>query len=149
MTINPIHFFSFGGGVQSTAIALMLIHQPHRFSKLPDYIMFADPGAESPQTYQHIDRVFELLEKSGFKIVVVKPDTPIDESEGGLRAVPWFSRNKYSGEVSLLRRQCTREYKIDPLQKKMRELLGFAKGKRIPIGSAITWLGLAQTNLDV
>lgn len=139
--IKPVHVFSFGGGVQSTAIALMLIHQPERFKVLPNHIIFADPGAEMPQTYEHIDRMSEMLDKAGFELIVIKPGVPIDESDRGLRTVPWFTRA--GSEIALLRRQCTREYKIDPIQKKIRELLGFQKGQKIPKGSAITWLGIS------
>jgi hypothetical protein len=139
--IDPIHILSWGGGVQSTAITLMMIHQPQRFKVLPKHIIFADPGAEMPATYDHVNRMADLLDQSGFNLIVIKPEIPIDQSDRGLQTVPWFTR--IGSDVALLRRQCTREYKIDPIQRKIRELLGYKKGQRIPVGSAITWLGIS------
>jgi hypothetical protein len=83
----------------------------------------------------------ELLDEAGFNLIIIKPDIPIDQSDRGLRTVPWFTRN--GSEIGLLRRQCTREYKIDPIQRKIRELLGYKKGRRIPVGSVVTWLGIS------
>ena len=47
----PYCAFSFGGGVQSSAIYLMLIHEPWKLleimGELPDRVYFADTGAET------------------------------------------------------------------------------------------------------
>lgn len=140
--MEPIHFFSFGGGVQSTAIALMLIHQPERFAKLPDHIIFADPGAESPQTYRHIKSTYKMLRDAGFECRIIKPKQAIQHDNRGLQTVPWFTRS-LSDNVGMLRRTCTHEYKIDPIIRFIREKLGYKKGERVKIGSAITWLGIS------
>lgn len=41
------------------------------------------------------------------------------------------------------RRQCTREYKVDPLTKRQRELLGYKPRQRIPPGAAEVWIGIS------
>ncbi len=42
------------------------------------------------------------------------------------------------------RRQCTEHYKIRPIQRKIRELLGLTKGQRVPSGTAVElWLGIS------
>jgi hypothetical protein len=143
---DTVNFFSFGGGVQSTAIALMLIHQPQRFSKLPDYIVFADPGAESPQTYRHIKKMFRLLVDAGFECRIIRPKQAIQHSNRGLQTVPWFTRS-LSDNVGMLRRQCTREYKIDPINRFIRKELGYEKGERVKVGSAIVWLGISTDEI--
>lgn len=43
----------------------------------------------------------------------------------------------------MLRRQCTREYKIEPIEREIRRLLGYQKGQRIPPRSAVAWLGIS------
>jgi hypothetical protein len=41
------------------------------------------------------------------------------------------------------RRQCTKEYKLEPLIKKQREVLGFEPRKRIPPRSIEVWIGIS------
>jgi hypothetical protein len=134
--IEPMHFFSYGGGVQSSAIALMLIHQPQRFARLPDHIIFADPGAESPQTYRHIKSMYKMLRSAGFECHIIKPKQAIQHSARGIASV-------LGSEKGILRRYCTSDYKIQPINRFIREKLGYKKGDRIPVGSAITWLGIS------
>lgn len=140
--MTPLHVFSFGAGVQSTAIALMLVHQPERFTKLPDHIVFADPGAESPQTYRHLKKMYRLLKDAGMECSIIRPDKAIQHDQRGLSTVPWFTRS-LSDNVGMLRRQCTREYKIDPINRFIRAKLGYQKGDCIPVGSAVVWLGIS------
>jgi hypothetical protein len=149
---DPDTFFSFGGGVQSTAIAMILCKEPHRFTDLglflPKTIVFADTGSEPLKLYPHIERVFDLLEGAGYEPVTVlqidKEGKPVilHESERGLASVPWFTENA-DGERGILRRQCTSEFKITPIQKEMRKRLGYKKGQRIPTGKAKLWLGIS------
>src|SRR5690606_36687372 len=44
-------------------------------------------------------------------------------------AIQFHIRNQ-DGEAALLRRQCTREYKVTPVTRKIRELLGLDPGER-------------------
>ena len=57
---------------------------------------------------------------------------------GRFVSAPFFTANGGMG-----RRQCTREYKVEPLTKKQRELLGYAPRQRIPIGSCEVWIGIS------
>ena len=42
------------------------------------------------------------------------------------------------------RRQCIEHYKIAPVRRKMRELLGLSKGQSVPTGTAVElWLGIS------
>lgn len=41
------------------------------------------------------------------------------------------------------RRQCTKEYKLEPLTKAQRELLGFGPRERIPPGAIEVWIGIS------
>lgn len=46
-------------------------------------------------------------------------------------------------QKGMIRRQCTNEYKIMPVVKKQRELLGYGPRKRIPAGSCEVWKGIS------
>ena len=64
-----ITFLSFGAGVQTTAMLIMLaqgkIHA--------DAVIFADTGAEHPETYDYIERYDKpLCEKMGIPFLTVR-----------------------------------------------------------------------------
>jgi 3'-phosphoadenosine 5'-phosphosulfate sulfotransferase (PAPS reductase)/FAD synthetase len=63
-----IHAISLGGGLNSTAMTLLLLEQ----KKPIDYILFADTGEEKPETYQFI-KIFDkyLKDKHSLSITVV------------------------------------------------------------------------------
>jgi len=50
---------SLGGGVQSTALALMAMHG---LIEKPDYAIFADTGWEGSETLNHINELEKLLD---------------------------------------------------------------------------------------
>jgi predicted phosphoadenosine phosphosulfate sulfurtransferase len=57
-------FLSFGGGHDSTAILLKLIHdETFRQQYAPDrlIVIFSDTGNERPATYTHIAKMEQLL----------------------------------------------------------------------------------------
>ncbi len=51
-------FLSFGGGVQSCAIAALLLKGDDRMAYKPDLVLFADTGAEPDYIYSQVDTVF-------------------------------------------------------------------------------------------
>jgi len=54
--------------------------------------------------------------------------------------IPAFVRNP-EGKKGILRRQCTEEYKIAPVEKKVKELYGLAPGKWMPSDTEF-WIGV-------
>jgi hypothetical protein len=60
-------------------------------------------------------------------------------------AIPYFLDRLEQGvvEAGLGRRQCTREYKIDPLTRRQRELMGYKPRQRIPANSCEVWIGIS------
>jgi hypothetical protein len=145
-------FFSFGGGRQSTAIGLLLIEQPDKFTDagltLPNHIIFADTGAEPAKVYKHVDTMRKKLTDAGYQFHIVnnakqgEKFKPIDAIEArGVTTVPWFTKG-IDGTVGMLKRQCTNEFKVQPIHQKIRELLGYKKGERVT-DSANLWLGIS------
>lgn len=139
---------SLGAGVQSTTMALMAAHG--LIGPMPDAAIFADTGSEPKPVYDHLAWLM-----SGnvlpFPVYVVGKDSSLHEdlmrgtNSGGKRryaAIPAFLSNP-GGEDGMGRRQCTKEYKIEPLIKKQRELLGYLPRKRIPAGAMEVWIGIS------
>lgn len=57
--------------------------------------------------------------------------------------MPLFTRSP-SGDLGMVRRQCTYEYKVRPIRRQIRELLGVAKGERVPSGILVEqWFGIS------
>lgn len=143
--MSDLRIFSCGAGVQSTAIALLM-----RDGTLPlvDHVIFADTGWEPASVYAQVDRLAVLFAELGIPLHRV--------SQGNLRAdaidpehqfasVPYFVRNP-DGSDGMGRRQCTSEYKLAPINRKVRELLGAAapKFRRVPKGRrAEQWIGFS------
>ncbi|MGW6742863.1 hypothetical protein ACWGDX_19425 [Streptomyces sp. NPDC055025] len=112
-----------------------------------DHAIFADTGWEPQAVYTHLDRLeHEIAQPAGIPIHRV--------SSGNIRkdaldpahrfaSMPLYVLNK-DGRPGMTRRQCTGEYKIKPIKKKVRELLGFAYPARIPKDVFVEqWVGIS------
>ena len=147
---DPLTFLSFGGGTQSSAIALLLIHHPEKFTEkgltIPANINFADTGAEPAPVYDHIEKMQKLLEDAGYKFNICKNldkdgnFKPLDDISARASTVPLFTRTPEG--VGMLKRQCTNEFKISPLTKFVRESLGYKPRQRVKHDIKL-WLGIS------
>lgn len=145
------HLVSFGGGVQSTALFLLIKNDPERvleaMGALPEAFFFADTGAEPDEVYKHIQSVSKMAGNT--PVILCKKDGPTMEegmlSKEGTRfiPIPAFTRDPGTGKVGMIRRQCTSEYKIAPLQKAMRSYIGVAPRKVLPVNSIHSWIGIS------
>jgi hypothetical protein len=137
-----IRVISLGAGVQSTTMALMAAHG--EIGPMPDCAIFADTGWEPKAVYDHLNWL-----KSGnvlpFPVHIVsagdlRADALTRSNTTGQKfaAIPWHVRSE-DGKRGMARRQCTKEYKLRPIQKKVVELLG---GKRTR-GGATLWIGIS------
>jgi hypothetical protein len=135
-----IRVLSLGAGVQSTTLALMAA--AGEIGPMPDCAIFADTGWEPKAVYEHL----ELLEKAlPFPVYRVsggdlRSDIINRSNTTGQRfaAVPWFITNS-DGSQGMGRRQCTSEYKLRPIQRKVVEMHG---GKRRK-GATEMWVGIS------
>jgi len=140
--------FSFGGGVQSTTIMMLLKHRPEVFTdaglEIPSLAVFADTGAEKPSVLRHIDKLNELGMPIPLRVVR-------DENHGGLMSQssrpPWHIVDG-SGNKSLSLRTCTDKWKITPLIKEIREEAGYKKGQRVPKGTVHVWIGISTDEIQ-
>lgn len=146
---SPLTLLSLGAGVQSTTLALLAIEGA---LPKPDGAIFADTGWEPAAVYAHLDQLETALHAAGVPLYRV--------SSGNLRAdaidpehryasVPYFVRNP-DGSEGMGRRQCTHEYKLKPIGRKVRELLGAAAPdfRRVPKGAHATqWIGFSTDEI--
>lgn len=149
--------FSFGGGVQSTTILLKLIYEFEEIKALmrhvPNCVYFADTGAESQAVLNHTYRMQQLLEVEkknnpqlpDFKIVRNGSILNVEKTRKSfspILAAPYFIK-KLDGKVAMMRRQCTSEFKIKPIQQAVRadNCIGYRKrGKKNSISQ---WIGIS------
>ncbi|BAS31185.1 hypothetical protein [Dehalococcoides mccartyi] len=136
---------SLGAGVQSTTILLMSIKG--QLPK-PDIAIFADTGAESQATYAHLAWLTKLAGENSIPIARIQAgDLKNDilnanELKSSFIVIPAHCINK-TGIKSILRRQCTREYKIAPIRHEIRRWLCVTPNERIPSEAVDLWIGIS------
>lgn len=136
-----LRVISLGAGVQSTTMALMAAHG--EIGPMPDCAIFADTGWEPKAVYAHL-RWLMSPSVLPFPVYVVsagnlRADTIAGLNTTGQRfaAIPWFTLSP-KGRTGMGRRQCTKEYKLRPVQRRVVEFLG---GR--PRGGAEVWIGIS------
>jgi hypothetical protein len=139
-----MHIISLGAGVQSTTMALMAAHG--EITPMPDCAIFADTGSEPATVYEHL-RWLMSPNVLPFPVHIVGKSTSLhdDLMHSGKRryaAIPVFLAR--SDGRGMAQRQCTKEYKVEPLMKKQRELLGYKPRARIPAGAISVWIGISM-----
>ena len=128
-------YLSLGAGVQSSAL-LVLACIDDRVPK-PDVAIFADTGDEPPWVYEYVEILRDWAEPHGVPVEVAKKgvlsEWVTDRTRQGklFVNVPIFTLDPDSGKQGMLRRQCTREFKIEPITQKVRELLGYKPRQRV------------------
>lgn len=126
-----IKVISLGAGVQSSTMSLKFACG--EFAPMPDCAIFADTGAEPAGVMKWLDwletqlpfPVYRVMHKDGLL------DNIKNSIKGGRFAgAPFYTESLTSAREGRLRRQCTREFKVTPITKKLRDLLGLQKGQR-------------------
>lgn len=117
--------------------------------------IFADTGWEPKAVYSHLDRLTVTLTRSGIPVHIVhrgniKHDALESQKigrrqghEGRWGSLPYFVLNP-DGSKGMVRRQCTAEYKIEPIEKFIRyEVLGLKPRQRAPKLAVRQWFGIS------
>lgn len=144
-----ITVLSLGAGVQSTTLALMASEGA---LPKPDAAIFADTGWEPGRVYDHLAKLGDVMERAGIPLhQVAKGNLREDaiDPEHRYASIPYFVANP-DGSEGMGRRQCTSEYKLAPINRKVRELLGAAAPdyRRVPKGNvAEQWIGFSADEI--
>lgn len=128
--IEPMHILSLGAGVQSSTLALMAANG--RVTPMPNAAIFADTGAEPRHVYEWLDwlekqlpfPVYRVIHKAGLL------EELLQSKSGRASNPPLFTEGG-----GMMTRQCTADFKIAPIRRKVRKLCG---GKPV-----VQWIGIS------
>jgi len=142
---------SLGAGVQSSCLALMA--SKGEITPMPDFAVFADTQQEPSEVYEWLDKLAILLP---FPIYIV---TKGDLGEGAVAIrhrkrdglpyakwlIPAFAQSN-DNQVGILGRKCTADYKIAPINNKIKELCDIKRGqKNITVTQ---WIGISWDEMQ-
>ena len=136
---------SLGAGVQSSVMALMAAKG--LIKPMPDYAVFADTGWEPRGVYEHLDWLETQLP---FPVQRVQKRNLRDDILAGVNhtghafhSIPVYVRST-EGKTGVAKRQCTTDYKLEPIFSELRDLLGLPYRQRVPEGMWVElWLGIS------
>jgi hypothetical protein len=116
--MSALRVLSLGAGVQSTTLALMAARGE---IEPPDCAVFADTGWEPAAVYTHLAKLEQALpfpvhhvSRGNLRDDIMQ--AAVGEAAGRGRPMPpYFIRNA-DGSKGILHRQCTRDYKVQPIK---------------------------------
>jgi len=149
---------SYGGGIQSTAIAHLVINKHPELmaviDRLPDCFIFADTGDEPDSVYETVGRTASALASAGIRLLIVrKSKNSLSEEfkrkvEAGIRGIdcPPFYLTTDSPGGGIVSRQCTSAWKVEVLDRKKKKLAGLNLRRKAhreldPVVDA--WMGIS------
>lgn len=163
--MTPIRILSLGAGVQSSTLLLMSLHgdlEPF------DHVIFSDTGWEPPDVYEHLERLSAFSAERGTPVTTVSAGNIRDDHldpkhdhlfirnakkyphyQGRQRTfIPFFvqsppTEDNPSGKGKTFR-TCTKTYKIEPVEKEIRRILGLKPRARWPLEHVVDqYLGIS------
>lgn len=149
MTV-PLTILSLGAGVQSSCLALMFAEG--ELTPMPDAAIFADTGDEPAKVYEYLDFLEGELPFPIYRVTAGKLSdaaVTVKTTKDGQRTylspgLPVHIQNQAGGK-GMGMRQCTRSFKIDPINKFLRDYAEIPRGcKEIRI---ICYVGISYDEL--
>lgn len=141
-------FLSLGAGVQSSTLALMI-----EAGEVPpvDYAIFADTGDEPQEVYDWLAWItgklsYPVKVVSGGRLSDVSTTLRVSGRSGNtyLRsAIPAFIVGA-NGKLGMGQRQCTRNHKIDPINKLVRTLAEVPRGCKTPVATVLIGISVDE-----
>ena len=132
MSDNILNVISLGAGVQSSTMALMAVHG--EITPMPDCAIFADTQSEPAAVYEWLDWLEWYLPFPVYRVTrgnLGEAACLLRTAEGSGNTYASFAVPAYlhDGEkTGLMMRQCTSAFKIEPIQKKLGDLVGRDRG---------------------
>ena len=143
---------NLGGGVQSSTMLMMANRGLLAGGSQPDFAVFADTGNEPSSVYRMVDW---LKNNSSIPVRIVRHKTSITESltsrddkSAYAFNIPWHTVSNSDGSKGMSKRTCTNRWKIQPIEKEIRWMLGL---KRITKQSGIKveqWIGISTDEIE-
>jgi hypothetical protein len=144
---HALTILSLGAGVQSTVLLLMSV-----WGMLPklDAAVFANTCGEPQYVYEHLDKVSAVAAGADIPVYLVSDgDLGASLIDPGYRfaSIPYFTKSS-AGKRGMAKRQCTRDFKIAPIQRHVRKLLGAKPMGRVPKElCAEQWIGFTTDEI--
>ena len=142
-----IRYISLGAGVQSSVMALMAARG--EIGPMPDFAVFADTQWEPAGVYEHLDWLETQLPFPVYRVThgdIRAHSLASTETTKYTPGLPFYISADKTGVIS---RHCTTDFKIKPIQRKVREILGYAKGQRLPkTTQAECWMGISRDEIQ-
>ena len=135
---EPIHIISLGAGVQSSTMSLMAAKG--EITPMPACAIFADTQSEPQTVYDWLEYLKGVLP---FPVHIVTQGNLGNDFLAAIRGEsnrcgqpPFFVRNPDNFDTGgMLWRECTTEYKLNPIRRKVREL---SAGNPV-----VQWIGIS------
>lgn len=147
---TPWNIISLGGGVQSSAMALMAA--AGEITPMPQAAIFADTQAEPRAVYLWMDWLEKQLPFPVYRVTagsLAETEMQIRVSKRSGRVykkseIPAFGKNP-DGSKGILGRKCTRDFKIQPIKVKAREICGVKRGQKVI--TVTQWIGISSDEM--
>lgn len=144
----PIHILSLGAGVQSSTLSLMAA--AGEITPMPTAAIFADTGDEPQSVYRWLDWLEKQLPfpviRTHAKESLWHNTTTIHRNRK--TGTPYFSNKvpvfvaSSNGKLGKVYRGCTRDFKIWPILRQVRQLAGIKRGEKCI--RVIQWIGISR-----
>jgi hypothetical protein len=128
-----IHIISLGAGVQSSTMSLMAAHG--EITPMPNGAIFADTGYEPKAVYEWLDWLEARLPFPVYRVMAY-------ENRRGIFQRDQTQIPAYKDTGGIGKRQCTSNWKVVPIERKLRELVN-ATGKRLMDIAVVSWIGIS------
>ncbi len=146
-----LRVISLGAGVQSSAMFLMACHG--ELTPKPDAAIFADTQWEPKEVYRWLAELARIGATRGIPIIQASRGNlrrdMLDATVRGIQrqgqraaSMPLYTSTG-DGREGMIRRQCTREYKVEVVEREVRRLLGLKPRQAAKPDSAQFWLGIS------
>lgn len=132
---------NLGAGTQSSVLLLMANRGE---IERVDVAVFADTGWEPGAVYEHLEWLesevdIPIVRVSGGDIYEDSLISQVGGKDGRWASMPLYVKRPDSESQGMIRRQCTKEYKIEPIRRYIKEeLLGLSKHARWPKEPVVT-----------
>jgi hypothetical protein len=113
-----------------------------------DGAVFANTMWEPAAVYAHLDRLErEVAIPAGIPVYRVSTGNIREDAlnpDHRFASMPLFIKNRDGGD-GMTRRQCSNEYKVTPIKRQVRKLLGYEHPRPVPRGVfAEQWIGISK-----
>lgn len=126
---------SYGGGTQSTALIIMALEGKFNL-KRPDFAIYADTGGEPEFINRYVDYfigyvkekynffIYKIQHKKGIVNHLLHSEIKYRNGNAYINSFPPFFTLNGSGEIGMLMRQCTSDFKTKPISSFITKKIG-------------------------